>query len=300
MNVLCRLLPLVFLAIVAGCHSVSVLTVKEVEVKGATLRYLDQGQGQPVIFVHGALSDHRVWENQRDPIARNFRFIALDQRFFGTAPWPADRSRYSIDCHAEDLATFIQGLNVGPVHVVGWSYGGAVALEAGIRYPQLVKSLFLYEPSPILSAVTDTEGLNGIAEDRKGLGPALAAYKANDLPGAAGRFAEWVFKQKDGEFSKRNPKWAQTAVLDNARTLPLLFASPPPKITCEQLGTLKARTALVVGAETRPYFRIQNETARRCLPHGLTYVAIPNANHDAPYSNPRTFNEELRRFLGAN
>ncbi len=205
MNVFCHLLPLAVFAIVAGCHSVSIPVMKEVEVKGTILRYLEQGQGQPVVFVHGALSDHRVWENQRGPIAKNFCFIALDQRYFGTAPWPEDQSGYSIDGHTEDLATFIQGLNAGPVHVVGWSYGGAVALETGIRYPQLVKSLFLYEPSPILSAVTDAECLNRIAEDRKGLGPAMTAYKANDLPGTAEKFNEWVFKLKDGEFSKKNP-----------------------------------------------------------------------------------------------
>lgn len=61
---------------------------KKMAVDGATLSYIEQGQGVPVVFAHGAFSDLLAWEPQREAIARHYRFIAYTQRYFGTAPWP--------------------------------------------------------------------------------------------------------------------------------------------------------------------------------------------------------------------
>jgi hypothetical protein len=79
----------------AGCQisslrSGSVPAIKQAKVDGATLAYLEQGQGVPVVFVHGAIADHRTWDAQRDPTARKYRYIAYDQRYFGPAHWPDD------------------------------------------------------------------------------------------------------------------------------------------------------------------------------------------------------------------
>ncbi len=59
--------------------------VKKMPVAGTTITYLEQGTGTPVVFVHGAFSDHRTWEPQREPVAKRYRFIAIDQRYFGAA-----------------------------------------------------------------------------------------------------------------------------------------------------------------------------------------------------------------------
>ena len=61
--------------LLAGCqtsspHSGSVPAIKQAKVDGATLAYLEQGQGVPVVFVHGAIADHRTWDAQRDPTSR--------------------------------------------------------------------------------------------------------------------------------------------------------------------------------------------------------------------------------------
>jgi hypothetical protein len=98
--------------------------VKEVEVNGVRLQYWDQGSGEPVVFVHGVISDHRAWEPVRDEIARKYRFIALTQRYFGTGSWKDDGKEFSVATFSNDLAQFITSLNAGPVHLVGWSFGG--------------------------------------------------------------------------------------------------------------------------------------------------------------------------------
>jgi len=106
-----------------------------------TLNYLDEGQGVPVVFVHGAFSDRRNWEAQRAAVSKQYRYIALDQRYFGAAPWSDGGSRYSVATHANDLAVFIEQLNAGPVNVVGWSYGGAVAVKSGPTSPRTMQIL---------------------------------------------------------------------------------------------------------------------------------------------------------------
>ena len=58
------------------------------QVNGASLTYVDDGQGAPVVFVHGSLADHRTWERQRAIVGKQYRVIAYSQRYFNTEPSP--------------------------------------------------------------------------------------------------------------------------------------------------------------------------------------------------------------------
>jgi pimeloyl-ACP methyl ester carboxylesterase len=121
--------------------------IKQVTIKSTKLTYQEQGQGRPVVFVHGAITDRRVWEGQREAVTAHNRFIALTMRYFGTDPWPDAGANYSMKTHTDDLVAFIQNLNAGPVDLIGWSYSGPIALLVAVQHPELVRSLFLDEPS---------------------------------------------------------------------------------------------------------------------------------------------------------
>jgi pimeloyl-ACP methyl ester carboxylesterase len=177
-----RVFVISWVVLAAGCSAlptsrVSPPTIKQATVNGVDLKYLEQGEGTTVVFVHGAFSDHRVWEAQREAVAQSYRYIALDQRYFGNARWPDTGSKYSLATHTSDLAAFIRQLNVGPVHVVGWSLGGTIALALAVQHPELVRTLFLNEPA-LVSIVTDPADVKTLDEERKGVGPAVAASKA--------------------------------------------------------------------------------------------------------------------------
>jgi pimeloyl-ACP methyl ester carboxylesterase len=263
-------------------------------VNGVDLTYLEQGEGTTVVFVHGAFSDHRVWEAQREAIAPGYRYVALDQRYFGEAPWADNGSKYSLATHTDDLAAFIRQLKVGPVHVVGWSYGGTIALALSVQHPQLVRSLFVHEPVP-LAAVTDAADVKTLGEERKGLGPAVAAAKADDSSGATRLFADWVNAQPGG-FDAISPPM-RAVFLANSRTVPLHFASPPSApITCALLGQIRVPVTVAKGQLTRPFFRILADTTSRCIP-GSQLVAIPDARHMAPIENTVAVNAALLSFL---
>lgn len=284
--------------LVLGCQTptASAPPLKQARVEGVTLNYLDEGRGSSVLFVHGAFSDHRNWETQRLEVSKRYRYIALDQRYFGVAPWSDDGSLYSISTHAKDLATFIQQLGVGPVDVVGWSYGGAVALVLAVQRPDLIRSLFLYEPS-LGSIVSDPGDQKTLAEERKGVGPAVAASKASDQAKAVRLFADWVNAQS-GSFDALPPT-LRDVHLENARTLPLHLASPPPPaITCSQWDNLKVPVTVAKGQQSRAFFTILADTTHRCIP-GSRLVVIPNARHMGPAQNGPAFNEALLIHLGA-
>ena len=269
--------------------------VKVMEVNGVSLAYTEQGRGSPVVMVHGCCSDSRAWEPHREAIAQNHRFIALDQRYWGTAPWPDKGEKYSPETQIEDLGAFLRGLRTGPVHLVGWSMSGASVLGVAVRYPELVRSVYLYEGS-LGTFVTDPADQKAIADDRgAAFGPVVPLVKAGD-GAAATRLAMDNVNAQPGAFDSFPPAW-RTMQLDNARTLPVMFAAPPPpKITCEQLAQIKVPVALVRGELTRPWFRIISDTTSRCIP-GSKLIVVPGARHLWPGQEPAAFSAAVRSFL---
>jgi pimeloyl-ACP methyl ester carboxylesterase len=176
-----RAFCLTFVVMATGCQTTrpsmtASPQLKQAHLDGAIVNYLEQGQGETVIFVHGSFADHRIWEGQRTAVAPRYRYIAIDQRYFGMAPWSDSGNRFSVATHANDMAMFIERIGAGPVHLVGWSYGGTVLLVLAAQRPDLVKSLFLYEPA-LGSVVSDPADRKAIADDRNGLAPAVAASK---------------------------------------------------------------------------------------------------------------------------
>ena len=137
-------------------------------VGGTRMNYVEEGRGAAVIFVHGGVSDHRAWEAQREDVAQRYRLIAIDLRYFGAAPWSDDGSQFSQATHVSDLAAFVRGLNLGPVRVVGHSYGAVIALGLAVQNPELVRGLFINEP-PLPSILTDPADQKLVAEEHKGL-----------------------------------------------------------------------------------------------------------------------------------
>ncbi len=79
---------------------------RHLRVNGVELSYVHQGTGTPIVFVHGAFSDLRIWEAQRPAVAQLYRFIAYNQRYHGTDPWPDEGQHYTAATHAADLTAF--------------------------------------------------------------------------------------------------------------------------------------------------------------------------------------------------
>lgn len=274
----------------------SSLIGKEVTVNGVRLFYVEQGSGEPIVFVHGLISDLRTWESVKDKIAQKYRFIAYTQRYFGIAPWNDDGKNFSIATLADDLAKFIVSLNLGPVHVVAWSYGGQPAILAAVNNPSLIRSLTLYEPSA-MSVLPESSPEGKVArEDRaKMLATSIAASKAGDAAMSGRLLAEAVFRLAAGG-SYREPQAWQTMWEDNGRVNSLAFAASPPAITCDALRNFRRPTLVMRGEKTYLAYQLINDAISKCVP-GAKQVVLPNVNHDGPIRDPEAFSAAILEFL---
>jgi pimeloyl-ACP methyl ester carboxylesterase len=270
---------------------------KEIAVNGVRLSYVDEGSGEPIVLVHGAFSDLRVWEPIREEVAKRYRFIAYTQRYFGTDPWPDDGKNFSIETHADDLAKFITSLNAGPVHLVTRSLGGGVAMTAALKNPALVRTLTLHEPALLSVLPADSAEGKAAREDRSKFIPAaIAANRAGDPVRTTRLFFEGVYQLGPGGFD-RLPEATRTMLLDNARTAPLLFGAPsPPPITCDALKTFTRPTLVTHGEKTHAYYKLINEGVSKCVP-GVQQVVFPGLVHNAPSADPAAFTAALFEFM---
>jgi len=110
-----------------------------VTVDGARLHVEEDGQGEPLLLVHGLGSSARDWFAQVPHFASRYRVLTLDLRGHGRSDKP--REAYSISQFARDVAVLLRKRDAWPAHVVGLSMGGMVALQLALNAPALVRSL---------------------------------------------------------------------------------------------------------------------------------------------------------------
>lgn len=270
---------------------------RRIDINGVSMSFKEQGAGDTVVLVHGAINDLRSWDAIGKELAARYHVIALTNRYFGTAPWPDDGKKFSMQTHADDLAALIRVLNVGPVNLVGWSYGADIVLVVAVQHPELVKSVFVYEPS-LNTFVTDSADRQALlADQRQAFGAAFAASQKGNRSAALQSFVDGA-NGSPGTFDEL-PANVREIMADNARTLPLQLNAPaPPTITCAQLGDIHAPVAVARGTLTRPFFRIAADTANRCMP-GSRLVLLNDGRHLAPLQMPTQFTAAVSAFLKA-
>jgi non-heme chloroperoxidase len=270
------------------------MQVKQMWVNDVDLAYVEEGRGETIVFVHGAFGDWRNWEGLRPAIAERYRFVALSLRYHYPNAWPDNGENYSAAQHVEDVAQFIRHLNVGKVHLVGSSFGGRLVGYVALKYPELLRSVVMGDPSIIAPA--SIEGKAALAEMAKDTAKSVKAAKAGDDKQAAILLYNAVMNDPDA-FRKARLT-TQQRVLDNARTLSPYWARPTMiPTTCEQLGSLKVSALVVSGENTRANFRYGNETLLGCLPNNTATVVIPGAPHTWYEANPDAGAREILAFI---
>ncbi len=107
----------------------------EADVNGIRLYYEEHGSGAAVLCIHGAGSSALVWADAVEKLARVGRVVAYDRRGCSRSERPAPYERTSIGEHADDAAALLDVVAAAPAVVVGRSYGGTVAIDLALRYP---------------------------------------------------------------------------------------------------------------------------------------------------------------------
>jgi pimeloyl-ACP methyl ester carboxylesterase len=239
------------------------------------------------VLLHGAMADRRDWRLQLDVLADDFTVVAWDAPGSGGSFEPPDD--FGLEGYADSLAAFIGRLGLDTPHVIGLSFGSALALELFRRHPALVRSLVL------LSAYAGWAGSLGReeAERRRRWGQSVA-----DLPPrqVATDFAATLFTQ---EISPKIVE-AYLAVMTDfrpagVRAMANALADADLR---EVLPSIDVPTLLVHGdADQRAPLTVAEELHAR-IP-GSKLVVIPGSGHMVTLEAPERVNDEVRGFLSA-
>jgi non-heme chloroperoxidase len=267
-----------------------------VRVNGVELYYLERGKGEPVVFVHGALDDYRMWEPEIEPFAERYRLVDYSRRysFPNQNGWPI--RDYSATTDADDLGALIHELRLGPVHVVAHSYGGYAALFLAVRHPELVRSLVLAEPA-VLCWARDNPEVRLLFRDQieKVWQPARDAFLRADPDGAL-RVALDYFEGK-GAYD-RLPEGMQNQLKQDLPEWRALTLSREafPALAQNDIAKLDKSVLLLTGDNTPEIFKFIDRELQRSLRRSA-HVLIANARHEMWADNEQACRRATLQFL---
>lgn len=117
--------------------------------QGIKLAYEDRGAGKPAfVFVHGWACNHTFFAPQAAHFARRHRVVSVDLRGHGESEKP--QGPYPIAAYADDLASLIEQVGLGPVVAVGHSMGGMTVLQLAAAHPDRVAAIVMVDPAPFV------------------------------------------------------------------------------------------------------------------------------------------------------
>lgn len=105
------------------------------------LNFIEQGQGQPMVLLHGNGENSSYFVHQIAHFSKSYRVIAIDTRGHGQSP--RGEKPFAIKQFAEDLKDFLDARNIAKAVILGFSDGGNIALEFVLKYPERVEKLIL-------------------------------------------------------------------------------------------------------------------------------------------------------------
>lgn len=138
-----------------------------VEANGLNIFYQEYGSGIPLILIHGGTVTSNMWQPFIPSLASHFRVITPDSRGHGKTNNPNDE-QLSYRLMADDVAAFIQALNLTRPFVFGYSDGGQIALELGMRHPGLAGAIVLGATTYKLSE-TSTNFFKALGFEKSGV-----------------------------------------------------------------------------------------------------------------------------------
>jgi non-heme chloroperoxidase len=274
------------------------LKLQKVVANGVELHYIEQGQGEPLVLVHGGLSDYRRFAPQMAQLAQNHRVIAYSQRYNYPNQNLPIVDDYTTLVDAQDLVAFLQALELEPSHIMGYSSGGYMALVMALEHPEMVRTLGLNEP-PIPHWLPDLPGGDAIYTEFmdvfwQSVGD---AFRQGNQELALRRSVEFFFGP--GVLDKL-PAEVRQGLEDNITSWEAFTTSRDtfPMIDKAQVTALSMPILLLTAENTLPEHKLVNAELARLLPQAK-YVTIADATHEMWDEQPDACVEAILEFLQA-
>lgn len=253
--------------------------VEYLEIDGRRIGFEEQGEGTPVVFIHGTGSYRTLYADVTDALGDGYRSIRYDRRGFAASGGPAG----SWSEHVDDVAAVIDTLVGAPAIVIGNSGGGVLALEVARRHPEHVSALVLAEPA-WRTALTPSAGATWA------LTRTFATWLVRGPERAATIFYRWATGYVDGgnQFDAYPEQWRATALGHARSTLRELLQLLIPRPSSRSLRTIDVPTTVIIGGRGRPVFRRTARAVAARVP-GATVVTLERAAHIVNTDDPQGF-----------
>jgi 3-oxoadipate enol-lactonase len=257
-------------------------------INGAQIYYEVAGTGPPLVLLHAGVADGRFWDDQFGTFAQHYHAIRYDLRGFGRSAMPPGRFSQH-----DDLAELLDFLQVDQVNVLGVSYGGKVAIDFALAYPQRVAALVLGAPS--IGGAAPTERMLEFWEEEE------TAVDQGDIDTAVElNLRLWV----DGVH--RQPEEVDAQVRQKVGQMQReIFLMDVPEDVAEvrlepvaygRLAEITAPTLVLVGDLDLPEKVEEAAWLAEQLPHAQ-HAVMPGVGHMLNMEKPALFNELMLDFL---
>lgn len=265
-----------------------------VETNSVETYYERTGEGQPVVFVHGATSDCQLWQPVVDRLADAYTCITYDVRGHGRTGGSAVDA-YSVELFADDLAALIDTLELESVAVCGLSLGGMIAQTYAARRPDPLAGVVVADaPTPEVFGLG--ERLQRSVLFRAIVPPIRLIGYERIMSGM-----EWLQERLYGEESLGN-----TDEIDRIRDEELeLETDEFAKVMRAAAGFTETSLdlevvdvpALALYGEHEPAMMERHADAFARQLHDARVEKIPDAGHNSHVDNPDYFADAVREFL---
>ena len=264
---------------------------------------------EPALFVHGLEGSSRNWTDLIDLLRNRLACEAMDLPGFGDSP-PRPDGRYSIAALAQTVIALIRKRRRGPVHLVGNSLGGAVAVKVAATRPDLIRTLTLISPAlPDLRPRLDLVRFPVVGLPR--LGPRLIRQYQAALPperrvaaviatcySNPGLYPQARFAAEVAELGRRDSlEYAAAALMGSARALSAEFLRKGRHSPWRDVARITAPSLVIYGQHDR---LVDPRAAGRAA-HVFAdarIVVLPRTGHVAQMERPGLVAAEIGILLG--
>jgi non-heme chloroperoxidase len=289
-----RVFALAFICVLSSSSVTIAQDVKRVSVNGYELAYVDQGQGDPVIFVHGGLQDYRMWNELLPQFGARYRAVAYSRRNnYPNVVSPEGTPDGAADVHGEDLAAFARALGFSKIRVVAHSSGAHAALFFAATHPEMIVSLAVNEP-PALGMLNGLPNSADILKEFAGLAAAREALKNGDVEQGIPMFVDVVGGA--GAYERRSDADKKMNLENVASYQADAVKRPRMNFTCDMAKAITSPT-LLSGAQLSPrVFHHVLDQLEACLPN-REKVEIPASSHTVTVDNPKAYQAAILAFF---
>lgn len=261
----------------------------------ATPHFREAGAGPAVVCLHASASSSAQWRPLTERLAPRFRVIAVDLHGSGRTPaWPGDR-RMRLDDEVALLEPVFRAAG-DRFHLVGHSYGGAVALKAAFLGRSRVLSLALYEPVLFSVLVADAPESHAAREIRAVRDDTMRLTDQGDLHAAAARFIDYWLGAGAWAAVPDDRKPALAAAMGSVK--PQWHAAFGEHTPLHAFAALDMPTLLMTGSESAASARAVARLLKCMLP-GVRDEEFDGVGHMGPVTHPNRVNPLIERFLDA-